>query len=316
MLDYLKPLKEKVEFEKLLALKEERESWKERPHFKEIEQALKSLPDINGPTDYTQRAIQIISNQKAPTEVKALAEKLIPWKKGPFDLFDLKIDAEWRSDFKWERLEKAVGNLEGKRIIDIGCNNGYFMFKMAQHNPELLLGIDPVLPCYAQFSLIQHFAKTPNLYFELFGVEHLSFFKNCFDTIFHMGIVYHHRHPIQQMVDIREALAPGGQVILETIGIPGEESYALFPEDRYANMKNVWFVPTLSCFMNWAKKAKLIDVELICDSEMTTEEQRNTYWAPPPKPSLIDALDPHDHSKTKEGHPAPRRFLISAKKRF
>ena len=117
------------------------------------------------------------------------------------------------------------------------------------------------------------------------------------------------------MLDIRESLVPGGQVILETIGIPGEESYALFPEDRYANMKNVWFVPTLSCFMNWTKKAKLIDVELICDSPLTIEEQRNTKWAPPPKPSLIDALDPNDHSKTKEGHPAPRRFLISAKKK-
>lgn len=315
MLDYLAPYKKYLKWEELLALKVERDSWKQRPHFLETEQALNNLPNIDCETIYNQNIVSVGENHATPDGVEELAKQLISWKKGPFKLFGLDIDAEWRSDFKWQRLEKAVGDLKGKRILDVGCNNGYFMFRMAAQNPELVLGIDPVLPCYGQFRLIQHFAKAPNLHFEMFGVEHLPYFENFFDTIFHMGIVYHHRHPIQQMIDLRESLKPGGQAIIETIGIPGDESIALFPEDRYANMKNVWFIPTLPCLINWAKKARLVDVEVIADTELTTDEQRNTEWAPPPKPSLIDALDPNDPSKTKEGHLAPRRFLISAKKK-
>ena len=182
---------------------------------------------------------------------------LIPWKKGPFDLFGIKIDGEWRSDFKWARIEKALGPLTNRRILDIGCNNGYFMFKMLEHNPEMVLGIDPVVRCLLQFKIIQSFIPHPNVFFELWGVEHVKYFKNFFDDIFYMGIIYHHKNPIEQLIMIKEALKPGGRIIFETIGIPGQDSYALFPEDRYAKMRNVWFIPTVSCSSNWLKKAKL-----------------------------------------------------------
>ena len=185
---------------------------------------------------------------------------------------------------------------------------------MAEQKPELLLGIDPVIQCETQFKFLQHFARVPNLHFEMFGVEHIDSFKEMFDVIFSMGIIYHHRHPLEQLINIREALKPGGQAIIETIGIPGDESYALFPEDRYAKMRNVFFVPTLSCFINWLKKAKLIEVEVISATPLTFEEQRLTNWCPPPSQSLEDFLDPNDLTKTVEGHPAPMRAVLTATK--
>ena len=186
---------------------------------------------------------------------------------------------------------------------------------MAELGVELAHGIDPVLPFAAQYELIQRASGLKNIKFDLFGVEHVEEWKENWDCIFHMGIVYHHRHPIQQLIDIRESLVPGGIAFLETIGIPGEESYALFPEDRYARMGNVWFVPTMSCFINWAKKARLINVEIVADTLLTDDEQRKTPWCPPPFQSLNDSLDPQDPTKTVEGHPAPRRFLIKVQKK-
>lgn len=304
MLDYLLPYKDQTQWEELLKLKEERESWWERESAKEFQ--VGPIPEISSPATSEQLKV-----------IEELAMKLNPWKKGPFQIDKLFIDGEWRSDYKWKRIEKSLQKeeLEGKVVLDIGCNNGYFMFEMAKYNPELVLGFDPVLPMQAQFDFIQHFYKASNVHFELFGVEHLNLFKEMFDTIFHMGIIYHHRHPIQQLIDIREALKPGGVIYLETIGIPGDESYALFPEDRYARMKNVWFVPTMSCFINWTKKARLIDVEIVADTDLTEDEQRPTKWCPPPFKSLKDSLDPENPSLTVEGHPAPRRFLIKARKK-
>lgn len=317
-LSYLSPYKASIDWDALLSLKEERESWWLRDSSEKFK--ISNLPEIPiDRYDNSDSHIKVEGNATAEQliELQEKAMKLSPWKKGPFDLFGMEIDAEWRSDYKWERILKSLDpkELENKVVLDVGCNNGYFLFRMANFNPKLALGIDPVLHMQAQFDFLQSYFKDDRVKFELFGVEHLPIFKEVFDTIFHMGIIYHHRHPIQQMLDIREALRPGGVVYLETIGIPGEDSYALFPEDRYARMGNVWFVPTLSCFMNWAKKAKLIDVELVADTDLTEDEQRLTKWCPPPFQSLRDSLDPKDPNKTIEGHPAPRRFLIKARKK-
>lgn len=189
------------------------------------------------------------------------------------------------------------------------------MFKMAHHRPEFILGIDPVVQWLLQFKLFQHYAHLPHLFFELLGVEHVKYFKNFFDEIFYMGIIYHHKNPIQQLIEIKDALRPNGHIIFETIGIPGKGPYALFPEDRYAKMKNIWFIPTLDCCINWLKKAKYQNIEVISSTKLTFEEQRNTHWCPPPHQSLKDFLSPHDLTKTLEGHPAPERFSIIASKK-
>lgn len=314
-LSYLEPYKKHLDWDTLVELKKERMSWWERDSSNKwlIEKYPElTVTDINLKDDWV-----TVSGNGSEGELALLEEQaksLVPWKKGPFKLFNLEIDAEWRSDYKWQRLLPALDSLEDKVVCDVGCNNGYFMFRMAEHNPKLVLGVDPVLHMQAQFDLVQNYIKADNLHFELFGVEHLPLFKGMFDVIFHMGIIYHHRHPIQQLLDIRESLRPGGVVYLETIGIPGEESVALFPEDRYGRMGNCWFVPTLSCFVNWAKRAKLVDVEVIADTDLTEDEQRLTPWCPPPFQSLKASLDESDPSKTIEGHPAPRRFLIKAYK--
>lgn len=279
--------------------------------------AIKDLPQIESTNDFSKNHVSVNGNidQKLMEQIKLKAEQLIPWRKGPFSLFGMEIDAEWRSDKKWERLEKVVDNLQGKKILDIGCNNGYFMFKMAEQNPEFVLGIDPVVPYWSQFKFINHFTKKDNLEMELLGVEDCVHIEKLFDVVFSMGIIYHHRNPIQQLLDIKKSMKPGAQLILETIGIPGDDPVALFPEDRYAKMRNVWFVPTLSCLVNFAKKARFGDIEVVSDTPLTTEEQRLTEWCPPPRQSLEDFLDQENSSKTIEGHPAPRRFLISCRKK-
>ncbi|MAK94514.1 MAG: tRNA 5-methoxyuridine(34)/uridine 5-oxyacetic acid(34) synthase CmoB, partial [Gammaproteobacteria bacterium] len=52
-------------------------------------------------------------------EQSALREQLkefIPWRKGPFDLFGIDIDSEWRCEMKWSRLEHLIAPLEGRTV--------------------------------------------------------------------------------------------------------------------------------------------------------------------------------------------------------
>ncbi|MFG1494340.1 tRNA 5-methoxyuridine(34)/uridine 5-oxyacetic acid(34) synthase CmoB [Halobacteriovorax sp. ZH4_bin.1] len=298
-LEYLEKFGNRVDIESLRKLKGEKIQMFRTKYQREYKEIFDIIPSL----------------EEDSKETLETATKLIPWRKGPFQVGELDIDAEWRSDKKWQRLKESLPDLKDKVVLDVGCNNGYYMFEMAKQDPKLVIGIDPVLHNQAQFEFINHFKKYDNLKFELFGIEDLPNFRSFFDVVFSMGVLYHHRHPLEQLISIRESLVPGGEMIMETIGIPGEETICLFPEDRYSKMRNVWFLPTLSCLKNWINRTGFIDMEVVSVSTTNFEEQRQTKWCPPPHQSLEDFLDPEDKTKTVEGYPAPVRFCIRAKKK-
>jgi len=76
-------------------------------------------------------------------------------------------------------------------------------------------------------------------------------------------------------------------------------------------MGNVWFLPSPAALMKWMSKTGFIDVELVDLNQTTMAEQRSTEWMT--FYSLSNFLDSDDHNKTVEGHPAPRRAIITAR---
>ena len=267
--------------------------------------------------DYSQATIQIgrpdeISPEKR-RELEANLKEFIPWRKGPFSLFGISIDSEWQSGQKWERLMPHLSGIEGKTICDVGCNNGYYMYRMAHHKPQMVLGIDPTYPFKLSFDHLQKFTREENLRYELMGFQELTFFPNTFDVIFCLGIVYHHKNPLEVLELCLHALKPGGQLLLESASIPGEEPMTLFPGGRYANIRGVWFIPTHSCLSNWLTKTGFHSIRLCDHQKLTVDEQRSTPWAP--QASLREALNPQNTNQTKEGLPRPHRTLFSAYKK-
>lgn len=244
--------------------------------------------------------------------VHRLIRLLIPWRKGPFSLFGHDIDAEWNSNLKWHRIAPHIPDLTHKRVVDIGCNNGYYLWRLLEKNPKFLLGLDPSERCYFQFHLFQHFIKNPSVCYELLGVEHMNFFPKFFHLALCLGVIYHQRNPLDMLQSIKHSLVEGGILICESIAIPGEEPVALFPQERYAKMRNVYFVPTVSCLESMLHRAGFKEIETFSVTEMTHDEQRKTAYAP--FESLEDFLNPDDLSKTVEGFPAPLRVCVKAKR--
>ena len=311
-LEYLQDFPGSIQTIFLEQVKEAREkSWK-NGYGRHYYNLLSSLPKVSCRTRIDEGRIQIIGEipHKQKGVVYESAWQLKNWKKGPFDLFDVHIESEWRSDLKWNRLRKEVGPLDGQIVLDIGCNNGYFMYRMKESGAKVVLGIDPVIHFQAQFEFIQWFSQTPGLYYELFGIDEVMAFKEVFDTIFSMGVLYHHPHPLQQLQHIYEALKPGGKLVLETIGIPGEDPLALCPSGRYAKMKNIWFIPTLTTLVHWMEKSLFKKIKVISTQWQEEKEQRKTEWSSPV--SYEDFLDPHNRKQTIEGYPSPQRFLVQA----
>ena len=234
-----------------------------------------------------------------------------PWRKGPFDINGVYIDSEWRSDLKWDRLQSEVAGLENRLVLDVGCGNGYHCWRMAGAGARAVFGIDPMLLYVMQYYVIQHFIRADNVFVLPFGIEALPQNMQAFDTVFSMGVLYHRRSPLLHLIDLRNCLRSGGELVLETLVIEGGVNELLVPADRYAYMKNVWFIPSCEMLTVWLQRCGFNDIKLIDVTPTTVEEQRTTAWSG--TASLVDFLDPKHPSLTVEGHPAPLRATFLAK---
>ena len=237
----------------------------------------------------------------------------MPWRKGPYSIFGIDIDAEWRSEKKWHRLKPFLPDLTGKLIADIGCSNGYYMFRMAPHNPKYVLGFEPSVQPYFCFKALNSMAGFNNLEIDLLGVEHISLFPETFDIIFLMGVIYHRPSPVEVLRDVWSSLKPGGTLLLESQIIPGESPLALFPEKSYAKAPGTYFVPTAACLHNWLLRAGFIHCTFCNSCPMSEKEQRRTQWMV--FESFSDFLNPADPRLTVEGYPAPWRAIFRAEKK-
>ena len=281
------------------------------PRWQEALDALPAVDDVE--LQAGQSTVSLKS--RTPVDVEALRLALMglhPWRKGPFDFFGLHIDTEWRSDLKWDRLIGSVEPLAGRRVLDVGCGSGYHCWRMLAEGAQFVIGIDPTPLFIYQFWALQYYAQCKDIWVLPARLETLPEKMQAFDTVFSMGVLYHRRSPFDHLQELKEALVDDGQLLLETLVIEGREGEVLVPESRYSMMGNVWFIPSVAELLNWLKKMKFRDIQLIDVSATDSIEQRSTEWMR--FHSLSDFLDKSDPSKTVEGYPAPRRALVSARR--
>ena len=279
-------------------------------------QALDSLPELTPSSYELDQELRIGQtgqlNDADRDKLKKLLMSLHPWRKGPFNLFDLEIDTEWRSDWKWDRLKTKITPLTDRKVLDVGCGNGYHCWRMAGAGARIVIGVDPHLLFNMQYWAIRHFLAEPSVYVLPLALEEIPEKLETFDTVFSMGVLYHRRSPIDHLYALKDCLRKGGELVLETLVIDGEIGVSLLPEGRYARMPNVWFIPTCATLESWLIKAGYKNVKLVDVSVTSIDEQRSTEWMN--FESLPQALDENDPSITIEGLPAPKRAIFIAEK--
>lgn len=239
---------------------------------------------------------------------------LMPWRKGPFRFFDTYVDTEWRSDWKWDRVLPHLAPLKGRNVLDVGCGSGYHMWRMLGEGAGQVIGVDPSRLFLMQFQAYKRFAERAsgplNIDLLPLRMEDVPPRLKAFDTTFSMGVLYHRKSPIEHIQELRDTLRPGGQLVLETLIIDGKLGEVLMPEDRYAMMRNVWFLPSAETLLLWCRRAGLKNPRIVDLNQTSLEEQRSTDWMR--FNSLPDFLDAEDVNKTVEGYPAPLRAVVLA----
>ena len=66
-----------------------------------------------------------------------------------------------------------------------------------------------------------------------------------FDSVFSMGVLYHQRDHMLHLSALKEMMTQNSELILETLIIDGDKGDSLIPEGRYANMRNVHYLPSI-----------------------------------------------------------------------
>ncbi len=274
--------------------------------------------------------------------IKGLLLQLQPWRKGPFALFGVCIDGEWRSNRKWARLAGAISDLRGRRVLDVGCGNGYYLWRMIGQGARLALGIDPGRLFITQFNAMKRYcSEYPAFVLPLTSGQFAGGGggggeggdgsrgsgsgvgrgggggggdgSGGFDTVFSMGVLSHRRDPHGHLRELLRFVRPGGELVVENLLVEGGEEAVLIPSDRYAGMRNIHWIPSALALEEWLRRAGAIDIRLLGISTTTFAEQRATEWMG--FHSLADFLDPRDLGKTREGHPAPRRGIFVCRRR-
>lgn len=240
------------------------------------------------------------------------ALSLKPWRKGPFCIDELLIDSEWQS-FKKYNLIAPYLEVENKDVADIGCNNGYYLFKMLPLGAKSMVGFDPYPLFRCQFDFLNHFIKSSIVY-EMLGVEDLLNYPKKFDVILCMGVLYHRTNPIETLKNLYRSLNPSGELILDTLILDTPDEVALCPKRSYAKMSNAYFIPSISALEGWCERAGFVEMECFAKVKTDCFEQRKTEWIA--SMSLEDFLNPNDPNQTIEGYQAPLRgyFKLRRKK--
>ena len=250
--------------------------------------------------------LDAVANERLMTALRGL----IPWRKGPFSLFGIDIDAEWRSERKWARIAPHV-DLRGQRVLDVGCGNGYYGWRMRAAGADAVVGIDPSLLAVAQHAAVAYYAGGAGLCGNVVLPLRLEDLAPAepFEAIFSLGVIYHRRDGAAHVRALAQHAHGGSTLVLESIVVPGEP---LRPRERYARMRNVYLIPTVALLREWLAAASFRRSEVVSLAATTTCEQRATPWMP--FDSLAEALAPGDPARTVEGYPAPQRAVIVARR--
>ena len=270
--------------------------------------ALKAIP--KGEIELNEPYISINQNSLDSEILISTFKKLLPWRKGPFMFNNLKLESEWQGDLKWKRLQKHITPLKNRRVLDVGAGNGYFTLRMAMEGAKKVLGIEPFLLFNYQYTAIKSLVDSEiNAMLLPIRLEEMP--KSAiFDTVFSMGVLYHQKSHMDHLLQLKETMVPGAELILETLVVEGPKGYVLIPEGRYAQMRNVHCLPSVDTLKSWLADANFSKIKVVDISKTSPKEQRRTEWIGDNAASLEDFLNPSDSSLTKEGHPAPTRVII------
>ncbi|HEY0970188.1 MAG TPA: TIGR04290 family methyltransferase [Gemmatimonadales bacterium] len=205
--------------------------------------------------------------------------------------------------FKWREIEPYVpARLDGWRVLDIGCNAGFYTFELARRGAEVV-GID-VEPLYLRQArwAAREFGLQDRVEFRQMEVYELARSDERFDLVWFMGVFYHLRYPLLAL----DLLAQRTRrlMMFQTLTMPGKSVYddtqdheitdrtpllesgwpkMSFVEHRFSDDPTNWWIPNHAGVEAMLRSAGMRVLErpgheiYLCEPDPGAAERRSGY---------------------------------------
>lgn len=145
--------------------------------------------------------------------------------------------------FKWRQLGAALpADMDGWRVLDVGCNAGYYSFELARRGADVLgIDVDRRYLRQAEWAAEQ-LDLSGRTRFRQMQVYDLLRDRERFDLVMFMGVFYHLRYPLLALDILAEKV--DRLMVFQSISMPDdkvvEPPYDLSMEDREDLVQPGW----------------------------------------------------------------------------
>lgn len=163
--------------------------------------------------------------ERTKKEIQVAIEALKPWFHNLHLPGGLQTAPDhWLGDFpmfKWKEIAGFIPeDLSGWKVLDVGCNAGFYSFELAKRGADVLgIDVDSHYLKQAQWAAEQQGLEKKTR-FKQMQVYDLAREKETFDLIWFMGVLYHLRYPLLALDVLAEKNTD--MMIFQTLSMPGE----------------------------------------------------------------------------------------------
>ena len=213
--------------------------------------------------DTLQRKATVVEEQDLQRDIEALG----PWfhnlhlPGGVQTLPDSFIGGDFPR-FKWLEIAPHIPqDLSGWRVLDVGCNAGFYSFELARRGASVLaIDVEELYLNQARWAA-GVLGLDQQVEFRHMGVYEVAQLKESFDLVWFMGVFYHLRYPMlaldllaqktRKLMMFQTLTMPGDTVYPDTHDHPLHEREPLldegwpkmaFIEHRFAGDESNWWV--------------------------------------------------------------------------
>jgi tRNA (mo5U34)-methyltransferase len=208
--------------------------------------------------------------------------------------------------FKWEGFKQIIpDDLEGRSVLDVGCNAGFYSLEMKRRNAGRVVGIDPD-PHYLRQARFAAEQSGLDIEFRQMSVYEVAKLQEKFDLVIFMGVLYHLRHPLLALDLLHEHVVKD-QMLFQCLQrgderVPElEENYdfgewsifdrpdfpkLFFVEERYASDPTNWFIPNQAAVQAMLRSAGF-SIEASPEREVYLCRRGQRHYAVETIPTLL-----------------------------
>jgi tRNA (mo5U34)-methyltransferase len=154
-------------------------------------------------------------------------------------------------------------DLSGKRVLDIGCWDGFFSFAAERHGAQVV-----AVDCWRPEKFFEaHRALNSRVEFHEMSVYELSREKlGVFDIVFFLGVLYHLQHPLlslQRVCEVTRDIAIIGSYVIDNIIDTASPVMEFYPLDELGGQYDNWWGPNTDCLAKMAQTAGFVQTDVI-----------------------------------------------------